>query len=209
MVGSVDEVRKLLSHPSPGFRCHPPGSAAQRKYVARVAHLLGDPAPKEHIVEIKKKFPSLGDQLASFYERHNGFILYRDLLSEAAGVRLLPVHEWEVASAELLTGIEHIPDDDDPDCIKSGIPIAEVPHSGNYLVLSVNGPSAGKVFYADHDGWYEAPFANDFDGFIVRVCHDPVLLLNEVFGCYTRYSDGHTDTQWIPEEYFANVGEAR
>ena len=38
----------------------------------------------------------------------------------------------------------------------------------------------------------------------------PVIeeLLVEEVGCYTRYSDGQTNAQWIPEEYFADVSQA-
>jgi hypothetical protein len=71
--------------------------------------------------------------------------------------------------------------------------------------MPVDGPSAGKIFYADHDGWYESAFADDFDRFLAHVSHEPARLLAEEVGCYTRYADGKTDAQWIPEEYFADV----
>ena len=63
----------------------------------------------------------------------------------------------------------------------------------------------GKIFYADHDGWYESPFAEDFNGFLLHVTQEPARLLAKEVGCFTRYSDGKTDTQWIPEEYFVDV----
>lgn len=91
--------------------------------------------------------------------------------------------------------------------ILTGIAIAEVPHSGNYFVMPVAGPAAGKIFYADHDGWYESAFANNFQKFLAHVTRKPVSLLNEEFGCYTRFSDGKTDKQWIPEEYFPDVSK--
>ncbi len=204
----VDELRKLIGHPAPGFRCHTPVNQGKRKYVARVAHLLADAADEEQIREIKRRLKSLATPVANFFARHNGFTLYRDLLSDAAGVRLLPVHEWDNATAELKQSVGHIPKDADPANIKGGLPIAEIPHSGNYLVMSLKGASAGRVFYADHDGWYAEPFAQDFDGFIRRLCKNPVLLLNETFGCYARYSDGKSDTQWIPEMYFSDFRKA-
>ena len=71
--------------------------------------------------------------------------------------------------------------------------------------MPIEGPSAGKIFYADHDGWYESAFADDFDGFLAHVVREPVKLLAEEVGCYTRYCDGKTDTQWIPEEFFLDV----
>ena len=73
--------------------------------------------------------------------------------------------------------------------------------------MPVEGPTAGKIFYADHDGWYESAFANDFQKFLAHVTRKPVNLLNEELGCYTRYSDGKTDAQWIPEVYFPDVSK--
>ena len=87
------------------------------------------------------------------------------------------------------------------------VAIAAVPFSGNYFVMPVEAPAAGKIFYANHDGWYESAFANDFQKFLVHVTRKPVNLLNEDVGCYTRYSDGKTDEQWIPEEYFPDVSK--
>ena len=95
--------------------------------------------------------------------------------------------------------------ENDPDHIVTGISIATVPHSGNYFVMPLEGPSAGKIFYADHDGWYESAFADDFGGFLARVTREPVKLLAEDVGCYTRYSDGKSDAQWIPEEFFPDI----
>ena len=89
----------------------------------------------------------------------------------------------------------------------TGIAVATVPASGNYFVMPVEGVAAGKIFYADHDGWYESAFADRFQDFLVRVTRDPVKLLAEDVGCYTRYSDGKTDKQWIPEEYFPDVSK--
>lgn len=94
---------------------------------------------------------------------------------------------------------EHLDDESDPDHIRTGVAFATVPQSGNYFVMPVEGPNAGKVFYADHDGWYESHFAKHFSEFITRVTNSPAHLLSEELGCYSRYSDGKTPIQWIPE----------
>jgi hypothetical protein len=106
----------------------------------------------------------------------------------------------------MLSWFAHLADDpaSDPDCILSGVAIATVPDSGNYFVMPMDGPAAGKIFYADHDGWYESAFADDFNGFLALVTK-PARLISEELGCYTRYSDGTTKTQWVPEEYFPDV----
>jgi hypothetical protein len=154
---------------------------------------------------------SHADQVASFYQRHDGFVLYRDTLSQAAGIELLPVEQWDAATEDMRDWFDHLADEpeNDPDRIVTGIALATVPHSGNYFVMPIEGTSAGKVFYADHDGWYESAFADDFDAFLAHVVREPVKLLAEEVGCYTRYWDGKTDAQWIPEEYFSDISRAQ
>ena len=165
------------------------------------------PASSESIDRVRQMLGSHADKVAAFYERHDGFVLYRDTLSEAAGIELLPVEQWAGATDDMRDWFDHLAEEpeNDPDHILTGIAIATVPHSGNYFVMPVEGPSAAKIFYADHDGWYESAFADDFDGFLAHVTREPHKLLAEEVGCYTRYSDGKTDAQWIPEEYFPDV----
>jgi hypothetical protein len=168
---------------------------------------LHPPALPEVIAHIRELLGAHATQVAAFYQRHDGFVLYRDTLSEAAGIELLPVRKWKGAAEDMRSSFEHLLDEpeNDPDHIVTGIAIATVPRSGNYFVMPVEGPTAGKIFYADHDGWYESAFADDFDGFLERVTQDPAHLLAKSVGCYTRYSDGKAKTQWIPEEYFRDM----
>ena len=139
------------------------------------------------------------------YAAHNGFVLYQDELSEAAGVEVFPIAEWDQAGDDLrewLT-IADLTPENDPDHILTSVVFATAPRSGNYFVVAVEGPSAGMIFYVNHDGWYESPFADDFADFITRVTSDPARLLSTELGCYARYSDGKTSTQWIPVSYRA------
>src|SRR5439155_5386433 len=95
---------------------------------------------------------SHADQVAALYQHHDGFVLYRDTKSEAAGIELLSVEQWEQATEDMRDWFDHLADEpeNDPDHIVTGISIAAVPHSGNYFVMPIEGPSAGKIFYADH-----------------------------------------------------------
>ena len=60
----------------------------------------------------------------------------------------------------------------------------------------------------DHDGWIEEPIAENFDALLKQIIADPAGFLVER-GCYTRYSDEETDTQWIPEEYIADCDKSQ
>lgn len=198
---------ELTNAPAPGFRCFAAGKESGTRFLATVRHILNPSASSESLAQIQQMLGDHADQITTFYKRHDGCVLYRDTKSEAAGIELLPVGQWEAATADMRDWFDHLLDEpeNDPDHIVTGISIATVPHSGNYFVMPVEGPSAGKIFYADHDGWYESAFADDFNGFLERVSREPVKLLAEDVGCYTRYWDGETSAQWIPEEYFADV----
>jgi hypothetical protein len=135
------------------------------------------------------------------YAAHDGFVLYKDSLSDAAGIEALPIARWVEAGKELRRWFGHLDDQSDPDHIRTGVALATTPQSGNYFVMPVEGPNAGRVFYADHDGWYESHFAMDYGEFITRVTNNPAHLLAKELGCYARYSDGKTAIQWIPESF--------
>jgi hypothetical protein len=210
-VTPVQVIEEFCRAPQPGFRCCAAGDQSGKRFVARVRHLLVSPASPESATLLRQKLGGHADQAAAFFERHNGFLLYRDTKSDAAGIALLPILKWDAATLDMQARFGHLADEpeSDPDHILTGTAIATVPHSGNYFVMPTDGPSAGKVFYADHDGWYESAFGEDFNGFLAHVVREPVKLLTEELGCYTRYSDGKTDAQWIPEQYFADVSQAQ
>ena len=83
--------------------------------------------------------------------------------------------------------------------LKEGIAFGEIPHSANFFVVAES-ERAGKIYYADHDDFRESPIAGDLDELLDRIRNDPADFLYQC-GCYTRYSDGKTDTKWIPKEY--------
>ena len=200
-------IERFANAPAPGFRCFAAPKRTGPRFLSRVTHILHPPSSVDAIAQIRQMLGSSASQVTAFYEQHDGFVLYRDTLSDEAGIELLSVEQWQSATEDMRSTFEHLAADpeNDPDHILTGIAIATVPHSGNYFVMPVEGPNAGKIYYADHDGWYESAFAEDFNGFLVHVTREPAQLLAKEVGCYTRYSDGKTDTQWIPEEYFADV----
>jgi hypothetical protein len=200
-------IEEFAKSPAPGFRCYAAGAKSDARFLAKVRHVLNEPASPKSLAQVRKKLAGHADKVLAFYQRHDGFVLYRDTISDAAGIELLPVAQWEEATDDMRDWFDHLTDEpeNDPDHIVTGIAIATVPHSGNYFVIPVEGPAAGKIFYANHDGWYESAFADDFDDFLAHVTREPAKLLAEEVGCYTRYSDGKTDAQWIPEQYFPDI----
>jgi hypothetical protein len=206
MASSLQQLVTFAGQTNPSFVCTNGGRSekTKRTFVARLSHVLNAPASANDLALLRSMLGAHAAQVKDFYRTHDGFVLYKDSLSRAAGIEALPISQWQDAGEEMRQWFEHLDDESDPDHIRTGVAFATAPQSGNYFVMPVEGPNAGKVFYADHDGWYESHFATDFNEFITRVMSNPAHLLSEELGCYARYSDGKTPIQWIPESY--NVG---
>jgi hypothetical protein len=198
---SIEALEELARAPSPAFRCVGAGRRENRRFYARLRHILRPPAAADDIAWAQRMLMAAAGDVVAFCRRHDGFVLYQDNLSETAGIEMLPIRQWPEATAEMRTWLDMLCAGDDPDRLGTGVAFATAPHSANYFVMPVEGPAAGKVFYAQHDDWYDAPFAEDFHAFLAHVARDPVTLLCDDLGCFARYSDGFTTTQWIPEVY--------
>jgi hypothetical protein len=135
------------------------------------------------------------------YAQHDGCLLYCDTLSETVGVELFSIAEMRAQTAEMYQWLKTLDEGADTNRLKTSIAIGQAPQSGNFFAVPVQGASVGMVFYVDHDDWREEPFAKTFEQFLSQVSTSPVKLLSETLGCYARYSDGSSDTQWIPLEY--------
>jgi hypothetical protein len=146
-----------------------------------------------------------GGPFKLLYGLHNGMTLYRDSRSEAAGVTFFPVEEWVARSQTMRDELSAMGWEKEqmPAWLREGIAFGEIPHSANFFVVGV-GDDAGKIYYADHDDFTESPIAADLEEFLDRIRSDPAGFLYQC-GCYTRYSDGKTDTQWIPQEYVSDA----
>jgi hypothetical protein len=122
------------------------------------------------------------------------------------GTAFLAVHPfdaWEKLTADMAEWYDMVDEDEleetEIDWLEDGVSFAEVPSSGNYFVLARSGVHKGKVLYADHDGLEAEVYAESFNEFLIKFLSSPAEQI-EHLGCYTRYSDGKTNRQWIPVE---------
>jgi hypothetical protein len=95
---SSQTLEEFAKAPAPGFRCFAAGDKSGRLFLARVRHILNSPASSDEIAQIRRMLGRHANEVAAFYQRHDGFVLYRDTRSEAAGIELLPVERWEEAT---------------------------------------------------------------------------------------------------------------
>jgi hypothetical protein len=187
------------------FRCRPPGrNPSTERFVAHVNHKLNPGAGPVELLEIGSLLGKHSKPLQAFHANHDGFVLYRDTLSITAGVEVFSAKLWRGATEELHEYVRDLHDLDEEDSessdLLSCVAFGTASRSGNYFVVQTRGRDAGKIFYTDHETANMEAFAPDFEGFIRRVTSNPVTLLAKDLGCFARYADGITGTQWIPEE---------
>lgn len=191
--------------PDVRFRCYKSGDRAKPlEWTALANNVLGKSADARSLAELDKLLGVDGRQIRSLYEIHDGLTLYRDTLSDAAGIELFKIGRWEAQTADMRESFEAmgVAAEEMPAWFSSGVTFGEIPQSANYFLIGSGGDFAGKIFYVDHDDFQEEPLAPDFDTFLGMIAADPPSFLLDR-GCYTRYSDGTTDAQWIPAEFVA------
>ncbi len=204
---SLANFEKHLRDSSPGFHCYESGSSKSEdvKFLARVKNRIGSPGSAKTITTVRKLVGDHVNSLIRFVELHDGVLLYADNKSDAVGVEFFKVATWRKHTKEMKESMIDMGFDDSemPEWFSSGIVFAEIPHSANYFVLQIHGKEAGKVFYCDHDDFVTDAIAPTFEKFLQMIIKDPPSFLYKC-GCYTRYSDGKTDVQWIPKKYVPN-----
>jgi hypothetical protein len=203
---SYEKFQALIEHRNPVFVCKPAGrSRDSERFTARISHVVRPPGTLLDLAHLQRIIPIGSERLLDFYRIHDGCMLYADTLSDAAGISLFKIRDMRQQTRSFREWRDRLADEGDENHLGTAIAVGECPHSGNYFAMPVEGPQAGKVFFVDHDDFHEGPFAVSFDDFLAQISTDPAHLLSVQLGCTTRYSDGETDTQWIPIEYRAGI----
>lgn len=198
-----DTLRQMLRQESPAFRCYYAGDRSQNLgFTAHVRHLLGEPATAAALAQLDSQLGVAGASLRGLFSLHDRMTLFRDTKSDAAGLELFAIADWPSKTVEMRELLEAMGVDlaDMPEWFNTGVVIGQVPESANYFVVGTAGDSAGRLYYVDHDGFVEDPIADDAEALMDSLVVDPAQFMYDR-GCYTRYSDGETNKQWIPKQY--------
>lgn len=207
----IQSFEKLLAHAAPAFACHACGDGQEKEaYIAPVSHLAHAPATSAALQRIPH-VPG-ADAAREFYASHDGALLYtaQGLMSGHGGpdegIEIFPIQEWDSRTKETLDfwNESEYEDDDMPYGRNDFIAIAHSRGASTYIHWVTRGPNAGAVYW-----WpttmppdkHDAPLAADLGKFIETICTQPVHFLNDLLFCYTRFSDGKSETQWIPKRY--------
>lgn len=197
-----------ISAENPGFRCYACGDPCENcSFTAMVSHALSPPAGATELAVMESTLGNDDAGVRAFYSRHNGAMLYRDCNSDAAGIRLFPIRQWSSITNDIRSQFTEFGLDQLYGNLMSGTVIGEVFQSCNYFFYQTSKSRLGQVIYLMHDPAYDKglPFES-FADLLGRMVNDPAQLLNDL-GCYTRYSDGVSGTQWIPKQFVANASD--
>lgn len=204
---SIAAFLSHLSDESPTFRCYACGDETETLALSvNLTHSLEPPAEAEHLHQLRNWLGPRAEEFVQLYSLHDGFTLYEDPIGDAEGIRFYSIEEWGGQTEDMQSQFVEMgfTEEEFPAGILDALAFAEIPQSGNYFTVKLSGPDAGKIFYADHDDFLDEPFADTLGEFLARIANDPPQFLYDA-GCYARYSDGKTSTQWIPQVYSHRV----
>ncbi len=138
------------------------------------------------------------DPLRLMLEQVSSLRLYCDNLSDASAFYIAHPDEWEELRTEFEAwsfGREHAL----PEWVSDAIVFAEVPNSGVYYLYST-GNDKGCIFEYSGDGDELIKVSGSLDEFLTYICTPCDDLIADI-QTYTRFSDGSSDTQWLPQKY--------
>jgi hypothetical protein len=191
-----------IQAPSPAFLCSRCGDPdGTPTFIAEVEHRVGESASVADLELLRQTLGPGCGQAFEFYSQHDGITLYCDKRSHAAGIRFFPIGDWPRVTAEVRDDFRATGLDGMYGSLLEGTVIGEVCNSGNFFLYQTSWRRRGRIYYLMHDPMYEKPPGfRSLAGLLADIMADPAVFLNAM-GCYTRFSDGETDMQWIPERF--------
>lgn len=148
--------------------------------------------------------PDIG-RLRDFYDTFGSILFYYDAQSQDAARYIAPPSEWAELQDQCAGWIDMLDEDDRPQWIGTGLVIGETPHSGNYILMAREGPSAGHVFELDHDGLVFTDAANDLVDYVEKLLALDAEKLTDM-ASHMRFVAGDPMVQWWIVEMRDNRG---
>jgi hypothetical protein len=183
-------LRDHLALKNPRFRCR--DTSEQHSLVVDLTSTLNPPASAPALDDLKALAGAEYVFLAPLYKDFNGIFFHGH--GETFGLVVAPIEELREMATDYRESF-YVDEADLYPFQRDGVAFATIFQSGNYFVCY-----RGRIYYSDHDGGDDGVWGEDLESFFARALSDPPKFLLDV-GCYTRYSDGATDRQFIPEEF--------
>ena len=205
------ELDQLLQRKNQRFICKDTGwpEPGPERHTAPITHETTPPLDQAQIDQLKAQFPEVPD-LVELYSKHGSIrlycstVFYEPLGRFPSAFYIAHPDEWpelKECFGDWLSGLdEEEPEELVPLWIEDCIVIGEIPNSGNYFLVPLQGTDTGNVYEFEHDGFEFIKKADTVAEFIAKLCTVNDELINEIIG-HTRYFDGKTNTQWLAERY--------
>ena len=183
-------LRDHLALANPRFRCR--DTSEQHSLTVELTSTANPAASARELDDLQALAGAEFTYLEPLYRGFNGVFLHGN--GDTFGLIVAPIEELADLAADCRESF-YVDEEDLFPFQREGVVFATIHQSGNYFLCF-----RGKVYYSDHDGGDDAVWGEDLESFFSRALSDPPKFLLDA-GCYTRYSDGTTDRQFIPEEF--------
>lgn len=198
---SIADFEIHLSHGRPGFVCTEAGPNSQLSFTASVTHRVGEPASASELGRLRRLLGADDPDLITFYACHNGLTLYCDVLSDAAGIHFFSMDQIVEATRYFDERFREFQMEVLYGDLMNGVVVAEVPGAVSYFVYQTGTERRGSIYYLMYDPMYDEGLRfESLPDLLDQIVANPAQFMNDL-GCYTRFSDGVTDKQWIPDQY--------
>jgi SMI1-KNR4 cell-wall len=203
---NLDNLNDLIVRKNQRFKCKPAGGATEHDTECFEALIVHEVLPSLGKAELDVLASRLGSQsdMIDLLSHYGGIRLYCDSISGDSAYYISHPNEWEKLRGELFKWFEELDEDEAndmiPDWVEKAVVFGEVPSSGNYYLMPLEGVEAGKVYEFEHDGFEFIKLGETLQEFLDYLCTVTDNLIENI-GSHTRYSDGKTDIQWIPQRY--------
>ncbi len=164
-----------------------------RELIVDLQNIVGEPATLDELRLLDRIARRESKHLAELYRTYNGLQL--QINKKTIGLIITSIRNLKQLNKDWKDWFRHSPRRELYDYQREGFAFGEICHSGNYFVMY-----GGYVYYSSHDSADDEQWGYGLDVFFDRALSDPTRFLWEV-GCYTRYSDGKTDVQYIPNKF--------
>lgn len=185
-------MANTLEHKNPRFLCLSLADRSTQRELVLHHEIGGEPAGAglDFLEDV--------DPLKQFLKQASSLRLYCDNLSDASAFYIAHPDEWGVLRSEFedwLVGRETPL----PDRVADAIVFAEIPNSSVYYLYSTS-QEKGCVFEYVGAGDELRKVSHSLDEFLDYICNPSDELMTDI-QCYTRFSDGESDIQWLPQKY--------
>ena len=200
---SINAFGLLLTHKNPRFICRSL-IGPSKKMEVKISHEIGSALDDFFVNEILDDRLDDSDQLKGFIKNISSVRLYCDVNSDACAFYIAHPEEWADLQSELDDWFDDLTDQERNECIPSwynnSFVFAEIPNSSTYFLYRIDEVEKGKIYEFTGDGTRFEEVSVNFDTFLDYLCRMSDELISDI-QCYTRFCDGVSDIQWLPETY--------